>query len=120
MVEENKLSIEERVTNIEKIIRENFNDLGSKVAKIDARPAETSPNGGVIYLYCGHCKRLLANITEKKPADVNYCCQCGTKIELDETFKEAVEEIKHAKTIYNRVHPLLEQVSELTKKVGKK
>jgi hypothetical protein len=119
MVEENKLTIEERVENIEKIIRENFNNLGSMSVKVLSKPDDNSVNGGYISLYCGKCNKALISIYDIKSPDFNFCSQCGTKIELDETFNKAVEEVKHAKEIYKKVHPLQEQITELTKRIGK-
>lgn len=113
-------SLEKRVENLEKVIRENFNNLGSKLTKVDAKPDENSYQGGYIYLYCGKCSKNLATCNNTAPVGINYCMQCGTKVELGEDFNKAVVLIQHAKEVYDKIHPLKEEIEGLLKKVGKK
>lgn len=108
--------LEKRVENLEKIVRENFNNLGSKITKIDPHPDENNSNGGYIYLYCGGCSKNLGTCSISKLTGVNYCPQCGIKIELGKDFDEAVSKIQHAKEIYDKVSPLKREIETLSQK----
>jgi hypothetical protein len=105
--------LEKRVENLEKVIRENFNNVGSKIVRIDAKPDETSSCGGYIYIYCGSCNRSLGNFAYAKPSDLNFCQQCGTKLVFDNTLDKALEQLKHAKDIYDRTQPLKKEIEDL-------